>query len=179
MILKRLDRHRNHAIMAQDAANCARGQLGDQDMRLRSHPIQHSLLVLVMFEAFGLISVANADPMAATKIRTIAIRPQSTEDHGDPLASSTNAMVHSPTILNVRPQSAEQNSDASGRPLSFTQDPGHATPGADPHAVHSITIRPDHDAYPAYAPLALPGPTGDLDRQFNHAIRDPSQFTPE
>ena len=177
MILKRLDRHRNHAIMAHDVANCARGQLGDQDMRLRSHPNQHCVLVLVMFEALGLISVAKADPMAATKIRTIAIRPQSAEDRGDALASATNAKVHSPTILNVRPQSAEENSGA--RALSFTQDPGHAASGADPHAVHSITIRPDHDAYPAYAPLALPGPSGDLDRQFNHTIRDPSQFVPE
>ena len=149
-------------------------------MRLRSHPNQHCVLVLVMFEALGLISVAKADPMAATKIRTIAIRPQSAEDHGDPSASPTNSpKVHSSTILNVRPRSAEENRDASGRPLSFAQDPGHATPGADPHAVHSITIRPDHDAYPAYAPLALPGPTGDLDRQFNQTIRDPSQFVPE
>jgi hypothetical protein len=149
-------------------------------MRLRSHPNQHCVLVLVMFEALGLISVAKADPLAATKIRTIAIRPQSAEDHGDPLASATNApTVHSSTTLNVRPRSAEENRDASGRPLSVTQDLGHAMSGADPHAVHSITIRPDHDAYPAYAPLALPGPTGDLDRQFNHTIRDPSQFVPE
>ena len=72
--------------MAQAAANCAKGQIGDQDMRLRSRPNQHCVLVLVMFEALGLISVAKADPMAATKVRTIAIRPQSTEDHGDPLA---------------------------------------------------------------------------------------------
>jgi hypothetical protein len=127
-----------------------------------------------MFEALGLISVAKADPMAATKIRTIAIRPQSAEDHGDPLASPTRTptpKVHSSTILNDR--------DASGRQLSATQDLGYATPGADPHAVRSITIRPDHDAYPAYAPLALPGPNSNLDRQFNHTIRDPSQFVPE
>ena len=141
-------------------------------MRLRSYPSQHCVLVLVMFEALGLISVAKADPIAATKIRTIAIRPQSAEDHGDPLASPTGTpKVHSSTILNDR--------DASGRQLSDTQDLGYATPGADPHAVHSITIRPDHDAYPAYAPLALPGPNSNLDRQFNHTIRDPSQFTPE
>ena len=141
-------------------------------MRLRSHPNQLGLLVLVMFEAFGLTSAAKADPMAATKIRTIAIRPQSAEDHGDPLASPTGTpKVHSSTILNDR--------DASGRQLSDTQDLGYATPGADPHAVHSITIRPDHDAYTAYAPLALPGPNSNLDRQFNHTIRDPSQFVPE
>ena len=141
-------------------------------MRLRFYPSQHCVLVLVMFEALGLISVAKADPMAATKIRTIAIRPQSAEDHGDPLASPTRIpKVHSSTILNDR--------DASGRQLSATQDLGYATPGADPHAVRSITIRPDHDAYPAYAPLALPGPNSNLDRQFNHTIRDPSQFTPD
>jgi hypothetical protein len=149
-------------------------------MWLRSHLNQHGLLVLVMFEAFGLNSVANADPMATTKIRTITIRPQSAEDHGDPLASPTNAPnVRSSIILNVRPRSPEENRDASGRLLSTTQDLGQATPGADPHAVRSITIRPDHDAYPAYAPLALPGPNSDLDRHFNQTIRDPSQFVPE
>jgi hypothetical protein len=149
-------------------------------MRLRSHPNQLGLLVLVMFEAFGLTSAAKADPMAATKIRTIAIRPQSAEDHGDPLASPSNAPnLHSSTILNVRPRSPEDAHDASGRPLSDTQDLGDAASGADSHAVHSITIRPDHDAYPAYAPLALPGPNSNLDRQFNHTIRDPSQFVPE
>jgi hypothetical protein len=141
-------------------------------MRLRSHPNRHGLLVLVMFEAFGLTSVAKADPTAATKIRTIAIRPQSAEDHGDPLASPTNAPK-------VRPSTTLNDRDASGRPLSATQDLGHVPSGADFHAVHSITIRPDHDAYPAYAPLALPGPNSNLDRQFNHTIRDPSQFVPE
>jgi hypothetical protein len=147
-------------------------------MWLRSHLNQHGLLVLVMFEAFGLNSVANADPMATTKIRTITIRPQSAEDHGDPLASPTNAPnVRSSTILNDRPRSPGENRDASGRLLSAPQD--QAAPGADPHAVRSITIRPDHDAYPAYAPLALPGPNSDLDRHFNQTIRDPSQFVPE
>jgi hypothetical protein len=126
-----------------------------------------------MFEAFGLNSVAIADPMAATKIRTIAIQPQSAEDHGDPLASPTNAPnVRSSTISNVRPRSPEENRDASGRLLSGTQD-------ADPHAVRSITIRPEQDAYPTYAPLALPSPNRDLDRHFNQTIRNPSQFVPE
>ena len=148
-------------------------------MRLSSHPNQHGLLFLVMFEVFGLNSVANADPIAATKIRTITIRPQSAEDHGDPLASPTNAPNVRSSTLNVRPRSPEENRDASGRLPSTTQDLGQATPGADAHAVRSITIRPDHDAYPAYAPLALPGPNSDLDRHFNQTIRDPSQFVPE
>lgn len=149
-------------------------------MRLRSHPNQHSLLVLVMFEAFGLNSVANADPMAANKIRTIAIRPQSAEDHGDPLASPNDAStVHSPAIPTVRPRSAEDKRDASGRPLPAATDLGHAAPAADLHAVRTIIIRPDRDAYPAYAPGTLPAPNSDPDRQSNHTIRDPSQFSPE
>ena len=149
-------------------------------MWLRSHPNRHWLLVLVLFEAFGLRSVATADPMVPAKVQTIPIRPQSAEDHGDPLASPSDAStVHSPAIPTVRPRSAEDNRDASGRPLPAATDLGHAAPAADLHAVRTIIIRPDRDAYPAYAPGTLPAPNSDPDRQSNHTIRDPSQFSPE
>ena len=65
------------------------------------HPNRHWLLVLVLFEAFGLRSVAMADPIVPAKVQTIPIRPQSAADHGGPLASPDDASkVQSPTIPN-------------------------------------------------------------------------------
>jgi hypothetical protein len=100
-------------------------------------------------------------------------------DHGDPLASPDDAStVHSPAIPTVRPRSAEDDRAASG-PLPAGPDLGHAASAGDLHAVRTITIRPDRDAYPAYAPGTLPAPNSDPDRQSTHTIRDPSQFVPE
>jgi hypothetical protein len=148
-------------------------------MRLRVHPNRHWLLVLVLFEAFGLRSIATAEPVAPAKVRTITIRPPSADDHSEPLASPDDASkVHSPAIRTVRPRSAEDNGDASGQ-LPAAADPGHAASAADLHAVRTITIKPDRDAYPAYAPGTLPAPNSDPDRQSTHTIRDPSQFMPE
>jgi hypothetical protein len=79
----------------------------------------------------------------------------------------------------VRPRYAEDNRDASGRQLPAAPDIGHAASAADLHAVRTITIRPDRDAYPAYAPGTLPAPNSDPDRQSTHTIRDPSQFSPD
>jgi hypothetical protein len=133
--------------------------------RLRVHPNRHWLLVLILFEAFALTSVATADPIEPAKVRTIPIRPQSAADHGEPPASPSDAAKV--------PSDRDAELASASRPL--------AAPNGDPnrHAVRTITIRPDRDAYPAYAPGTLPAPNSDPDRHFNDTIRDPSQFMPD
>jgi hypothetical protein len=104
----------------------------------------HCLLILVIFETVGLTATAMAEPIAPSKIRTITIRPQSTEDHGEPPASpASSSKVHT---LKVRPRLSGESSDASGRQLTGEQNPGNAASDADNHKVRTFSVRPSPDA---------------------------------
>lgn len=140
-------------------------------MSLIFHPNRHCFLALIMLGTVASTTVAMADPVVSTKVRTITIRPQSAEDHRDPLVSTTHGpKVHSLTILPVRPRSPGENRDASGRQLTAQQALGHAASGADFHAVHTIKIRQDPDPHPASAPGPVTVPTRDADRRVIRTI---------
>jgi hypothetical protein len=68
-------------------------------MRLRSHPNRHCLLVLVIFVAFGLNAVATADPMAASKVRTITIRPPSSGESVHTITINPDPNASAPRLL--------------------------------------------------------------------------------
>jgi hypothetical protein len=105
---------------------------------------RHSLLILVMFEMIGLTATAMAEPMTPSKVRTITIRPQSPEDHGEPPASpASSSEVHT---LKVRPQLSGEGRDGSGRQLTGEPNPGNAVPGVDHHKIRTFSVGPGPDA---------------------------------
>jgi hypothetical protein len=105
---------------------------------------KNCLLVLVMFETVALTALAMAEPMPPSKVRTITIRPQSAEDHGEPSTSPTSSSeVHT---VKVRPRIPGEGRDASARQFTGEQNPGNAVPDADLHRIRTFSIRPGPDA---------------------------------
>jgi hypothetical protein len=113
-------------------------------MRPTSRSTRNCLLSLVMLETVGLTAPAMAEPMAPSRIRTITIRPQSAEDHGEPSASPAgSSQVH---IVKARPQLPGENRDTPGRQFTGEQNPGNAVPGADLHKVRTFQVGPGPNA---------------------------------
>jgi hypothetical protein len=132
-----------------------------------SRPSWYGFLAVIVLGVLAETATAErlTPPADSTKVRTLSIRPQWAEDHGDLVTSpATSLKFHT---LKVRPRLPGEQRDASGREYSATPIPDDAEPIADPHTVRTIPVRPE------------PNPAGDPDHHTVRTIPVPSQPVPQ